>query len=251
MMFRSLQVMIRKEWSELRAAFFNWSRWNPVTFPLLLMIAAFSIYEPLRIGSDWTTSSIMLFSFSLLLPFIAVGSIIPYSFVGERERHTLEPLLATPISNIAILLGKIIVPTIYSWGMAILNMGISLLSINLAFGQGRILFYPSNIAIGVIIMSLLISLFIASAGALASLHASTVMQAQRTLVAILFFPLLIPALLIGPLSPSAWKNTVSQLLAPIGYSKMFIAFAAILVVLIIVTILEALIRFHREKLLLG
>jgi ABC-2 type transport system permease protein len=251
MLFRSLQVMILKEWSELRAAFFNWSRWNPATLPLLLMIAAFSIYEPFRIGSDWTTSSIMLFSFSLLLTIIAVGSIIPYSFGGERERHTLEPLLATPISNIAILLGKIIVPTIYGWGMAILNMVMSLLSINLAFGQGRILFYPVNIAIGVIVMSLLISLFIASVGVLASLHAATVMQAQRTLAAILFFPLFIPAFLIGPMSPSAWKYTVSQLLVTMGASKSFIILATILVMLIVVTMFVTLIRFHREKLLLG
>jgi ABC-2 type transport system permease protein len=214
------------------------------------MIAAFSIYEPLRIGPDWTTSSIMLFSFSFLLPFIAVGSIIPYSFVGERERHTLEPLLATPISNTAILLGKISVPTIYGWGMTIICIVTSLISINLAFGQGKILFYPANIAIGVILMSLLISLLIAIVGALASLHASTVMQAQRTLVGILFFPLFIPAFLIGPLSPSVWKNTVSLLWSPISYSKMFIALAAILVMLIIVTILVALMCFHREKLLL-
>jgi ABC-2 type transport system permease protein len=189
-MFRSLLVMMQKEWMELKASFFDWSRWIPVIFPQLVMLAAVSVYEPLQIGPDWMTSSEMLFFFSLLLPFIFVGSIIPYSFVGERERHTLEPLLATPTSNAAILLGKIGVPTIYGWGMTIISIVTSLLSINLAFGEGKILFYPANIIISVIVLSLLISLFIASVGALASLRATTFMQAQRTLVMILFFPLM-------------------------------------------------------------
>jgi ABC-2 type transport system permease protein len=249
--FHSIRVVLQKEWRELEAMYFNRSHWNPATFPVFLIIAAFSIYEPLRIGPNWTTSSIMLISVGLLLPFITVGSIIPYSFVGERERHTLEPLLATPISNIAILLGKIGVPTIYGWGMAILSMVASLMSINLAFGWGGMLFYPVNIVLGVIVMSLLISLFIASAGALASLHASTVMQAQQTLVTILFFPLLIPAFLIGPFSASTWKYTASQLLATLGTSNSFIILAAVLVILIVATMLVTLIRFHRENLLLG
>jgi ABC-2 type transport system permease protein len=243
--------MMQKESMELKVGFFNWSRWNPVILTLLLMIAAFSIYEPLRIGPNWITSPIMLFSFSLLLPFITVGSIIPYSFVGERERHTLEPLLATPTSNAAILLGKIAIPAFYGWGITFICMVTGLLSINLVFGQGEIFFYPANVIISVIILSLLISLFIASVGAGASLRATTFTQAQRTLVMVLFFPMMIPAFLLGPLSPSGWKTIVSQFLVLIGYSQLFILLTVILLMLIIATILVTLLRFHREKLLLG
>jgi ABC-2 type transport system permease protein len=243
--------MMQKEWMELKASFFDWSRWNPVTFPQLLMIAAVGIYEPLRIGPDWITSPFMLFWISLFLPFITVGPIISYSFVGERERHTLEPLLATPTSNTAILLGKISIPALYGWGITFISLVISLLSINLVFGQGKVLFYPANVFISVVVLSLLISIFIASVGASASLRATTFTQAQRTLVMILFFPLMIPAFLLGPLSPSGWKTIVSQSLALIGYSNLFIILIAVLMVLIVATILVTLLRFHREKLLLG
>jgi ABC-2 type transport system permease protein len=179
-MFRSLLIMIWKEWMELKVSFFDWSRWNLMTLPQLLMIAAISIYEPLRIGPDWVTSPIMLFWLSLFLPFITVGTIIPYSFVGERERHTLEPLLATPTSNTAIFLGKVSIPAFYGWGMTFICLVTSLLSINLVFGQGKIFLYPANVIISVIVLSLLISLFIASVGAAASLRATTLSTDVKT-----------------------------------------------------------------------
>ncbi|HZT05644.1 MAG TPA: ABC transporter permease [Chloroflexota bacterium] len=51
------------------------------------------------------------------------------SFVGEKERDTLEPLLATPIGNGALFFGKLmtaVVPAVLGtwWGTAILAVGI-------------------------------------------------------------------------------------------------------------------------------
>jgi ABC-2 type transport system permease protein len=250
-MLRSLRVMIWKEWVELKSSFFNWSRWNPVIFPQLVMVAAFGIYEPIHIGPDWITSPIMIFCFSILLPFITVGTNIPYSFIGERERHTLEPLLATPTPNAAILLGKITVPTFYGWCITIICMVTSLVSINLAFGQEGILFYPANIAFSVMILSLLFSLLVASLGTAASLRAKTVNQVQQTMMLILILPMLIPAFLLGPLSPSSWKAAAAQPLTLIGYSNFSIILDVIILSFIIAAILITLSRFHRETLLLG
>jgi ABC-2 type transport system permease protein len=44
------------------------------------------------------------------------------AIAGERERHTLETLLASRISDRAILLGKVIVTTGYAWGTALLGL---------------------------------------------------------------------------------------------------------------------------------
>jgi len=51
------------------------------------------------------------------------------SFVGEKERDTLEPLLATPIGNVQLFFGKLltaIVPAVLGtwWGITILSIGI-------------------------------------------------------------------------------------------------------------------------------
>jgi ABC-2 type transport system permease protein len=58
------------------------------------------------------------------------------AIAGERERHTLETLLASRISDRAILLGKVIVTTGYAWGTALLGLLFGLFVANLSKGQG-------------------------------------------------------------------------------------------------------------------
>lgn len=48
--------------------------------------------------------------FFLLIPLLISGIITSDSFAGERERNTLEPLLAAPIRPAEILAGKILTP---------------------------------------------------------------------------------------------------------------------------------------------
>jgi sodium transport system permease protein len=56
---------------------------------------------------------------------------------GEKERHTLEPLLASPASREEIILGKILTTTTASFLTALLTIGSLLVSMqNLGLGQG-------------------------------------------------------------------------------------------------------------------
>ncbi len=48
--------------------------------------------------------------FFLLIPLLISGIITSDSFAGERERNTLEPLMATPVRSRDLLLGKILTP---------------------------------------------------------------------------------------------------------------------------------------------
>jgi len=250
-MINDIRIMIWKEWLELQAMLFARDNLRGGILTLLLLIAAFSIFEPWRIGLSWIGSPIMLFSFILLMPLATVGTMIPDSFAGERERLTLEPLLATPLSDRAILFGKISAAVGYGWGVTLISMGIGLLATNLVHAYTGWLLYPADVAIGTIGFSLLVSLFVASAGALVSLRAPTVRQAQQSLGLIVMIPLVVPAFFIGPVSPLEWKLGLTQTLATIGMMKIALALAAILVILDIALILVTLARFHRTQLLLN
>jgi len=48
--------------------------------------------------------------FFLLIPLLISGIITSDSFAGERERNTLESLLATPVKQYQLLLGKVLTP---------------------------------------------------------------------------------------------------------------------------------------------
>ena len=69
---------------------------------------------------------------------------IPDSFAGERERHTLEPLLATPLSDRAILFGMISAAVGYGWGITLISMVIGLLATNLIPVHEDLLLYPAE-----------------------------------------------------------------------------------------------------------
>lgn len=102
-----LRVLLAKEWREsLRNKMVLFG----VTF-LPLFLVAFSIYmvyigrnatDPVELAILFNTS-LMYF---LLMPAIIPLAIAVYSIVGEKEQTTLEPLLATPITDVELFLGK-------------------------------------------------------------------------------------------------------------------------------------------------
>lgn len=246
-----IQTVLWKEWRETEVMLFTHKNLlQGGIFPLLVLLAAFSVYEPWRLGSSWIGSPTMLVGFILFLPLVMVGTMIPDSFAGERERHTFESLLTTPLPNHAILLGKIGAVVGYSWGLTLLGMVVGLMTINLIHAHSGYLLYPVGLGIFTIALSLMVSLFTASAGALTSLHAPTVQEAQRQMGIIISLPLLPLAFLIGPFAPTAWKLKVSQILATIGMTNLTIIVGCILIMLSVALILLALIRFNRTQMLL-
>ncbi len=102
-----LRVLLLKEWRESM-------RNKMVVFGvcfLPLILVGISVYMiALGEGADDPVGQIILFNTSLmyflLLPAIIPLAIAVYSIVGEKEQTTLEPLLATPISDLELFLGK-------------------------------------------------------------------------------------------------------------------------------------------------
>ena len=90
----------------------------------------------------------MYFEMFLLVPMILPLVIAADSIAGERERKTLESLIASPLSTWEILLGKLtttmIPSTIITWVSGVIFMVISDLS--LYDDIGRLLF-PNNMSV--------------------------------------------------------------------------------------------------------
>lgn len=57
-----------------------------------------------------------------LMAMSIAGNLIADAIAGERERHTLETLLASPVSEIAILGGKLGAVISYAWGLAMVQL---------------------------------------------------------------------------------------------------------------------------------
>ncbi|NOX63245.1 MAG: ABC transporter permease, partial [Chloroflexi bacterium] len=71
----------------------------------------------------------------MMIPLIIPSTVAPYSIVGEKTQHSLEPLLATPISTIELLLGKnlaSVIPAVLATWLAFLlyAIGVSLIAVS-------------------------------------------------------------------------------------------------------------------------
>ncbi|MBT3283806.1 ABC transporter permease [Candidatus Bathyarchaeota archaeon] len=77
--------------------------------------------------------------FFLVIPLMSSSVIAADSFAGEKERNTLEALLATPITDSELLLGKILVSFIPGMGVTIFGFILYVLTVNVltveTFGQ--------------------------------------------------------------------------------------------------------------------
>src|SRR5512133_2049492 len=125
-------------------------------FGILVFVIIFGIIIPLQSGRDWVSSpaSILIWGW---MPFIWVSGVVADLFAGERERHTLESLLATRLSDQAILFGKLLAALTYGFTLTWIIMLVSLVTINIAYGRAGLLFYPPLITLGALVFSLLIS----------------------------------------------------------------------------------------------
>ena len=135
-------------WKERKTLFRNRaSRSRLLT--LLLTPVMLSTVFPVTWGPDWVEDFPPLI-IAVVAPAVLVAVMIPDSFAGERERHTLPTLLASRLPDRAILLGKMIMPVAVGWGTALLCALLSLVIVNIAHGEGTLLFYTPPIALGIL-----------------------------------------------------------------------------------------------------
>ena len=216
-------------------------------FSLLVLILIFGIFFPLQNGRDWVDSptSIMIWGW---MPFIWVSGVVADLFAGERERHTLESLLATRLSDQSILFGKLLAALTYGFLLTWVIMLVSLLTVNIGYGRSGLLFYPFEITVGALVFSILISGLSASIGVLVSLRAGSVRQAQQ-MMSVGMLVLFLPFMLIQ-FVPEAWLIALDRMAANVSPVQAAMWIAAGLVILETILIAIARRLFQRSKLIL-
>jgi ABC-2 type transport system permease protein len=216
-------------------------------FSLVILVLVFGIVFPLQSGREWVESpvSIMVWGW---MPFLWVSGIVADLFAGERERHTLEALLATRLSDQSILFGKLLAALTYGFSLTWLIMIASLITINIGFGKDGLLFYPLNMTLGAFVFSILISGLSACIGVLVSLRAGSVRQAQQWMsmgMLVLFLPLMLIQFI-----PKAWLETIETVVENAQPMQVALWIAGGLLVVEVILIAIARRLFQRSRLIL-
>ncbi len=244
-MLTDIQTMMWKEWREV----FTQQKSNlRGSISGLIVFAYFSIFFPSQYGVEWVSSPIILL-FSAWFPFLLVTQLIADSFAGERERHTLETLLASRLSDRSILVGKVLATSIFAWLFTLLILLVSLVTVNLQYNQGDFVFFSTPILIGTTVLSLSGALISSQIGVFISLRASTVKLAQQTLSLMAMAPILL-IVLIGQLMSAKQKATLINYYTTLGMTQFVFLSIAILATVNLLLFFAASRRFQRTRLIL-
>ena len=238
-----VKTVFWKEWQEIMV-------WGGARGKLgiLLFVGVFGVFLPLQSGRGWVEAPSALIYWAWV-PLFLVSSVIADAFAGERERHTLETLLASRLSDRAILLGKFAAAVAYGVSIAWASLLLGLVIVNLVHGAGDLLLYPLNVGMGIIAFSLLGAGVAAGAGILVSLRASTVRQAQQTLSLAIMLLLFVPVFGFQAM-PGEWKTRVIERSAGLNVTLVIVVASIALAVVNVGLLAAAMGRFRRAQLIL-
>ncbi len=235
-------------WKEWREFFLQRGSARATALNLLLMAVVFGVFLPLQSGRAWVESPISLLAW-VWLPLFLVTSLIADSFAGERERHTLETLLASRLSDRAILFGKVGAAIGYALAMTVALLGVALVTVNASTWTGKALLYPLTTVIGALVIGVFGTGLVAGLGVLLSLRAATVRQAAQSLSIGILLLVWMPIIGAQVLSPQA-KQRLALFLVSLDPFLVGVAAVCVLVVLDIIVLALALARFQRCRLIL-
>lgn len=238
---KDISTMIWKETKEL----FSQGGILGYLTPLILLAVGGVVY-PLISWSSWVQLGSLEIPFILFLTYQLIVASAADSFAGERERHTLETLLASRMPDRAILLGKVGTLVGYGWGMNFSQLLLGWLAVNIVHWQGHLVFYPFDLLLLTFALGLVVNILAASAGVLVSLRSATARQAQQILTVgglVVMFGLTFGLLeLTNSLLPSLGiVLSLAQLLALL---------LGLFAVIDIIVLALSLVRFQRSRLML-
>ncbi|MFV1988223.1 MAG: ABC transporter permease [Gemmatimonadota bacterium] len=240
---RDVWVVLGKEWTELRSSDSVW-----VTVSTLgAFLAIVGVFVPWQLGPSWIEAPwpILIWAW---VPLFIVTTVTSDSVAGERERRTLETLLATRLSDASILWGKWLACVVWVWTAMLLCLPIGVLTLNLSTDGG--LYLPSfGQALGTLAVAFAGSGLGAAAGVLVSLRSESVRHAQQVLaIGALVFAFVPIGLL--KLLPRGWVTEIFEVLAYGSPAKVAWITAAILGLASLPILGVAQTRFRRGRILL-
>lgn len=234
-----LWTMIWKEWKD-----FLFSGGRSDLLRPLLNIAVLGIILPLSFSQGWINLDPAPVLIVLFTPFMFVILIISDAIAGERERHTLETLLASRISDRSILLSKVLVAVAYNWGVTLLCLLLGAVAVNLSQGLRPWEFYkPISLFSVVLVLCFLTTLLAASGGVLISLKSATVRQASQTM--------LLGLIILGLATSTVVRLLPSALTASLTTPQIVGIIMLVLAVLDAILLAASLTSFQRSRLILS
>lgn len=245
-MIEDIWTVMWKEWHEYGAG--GGSGRGRGLIGVLIIIGVVSILLPFQLvrkGDSWVDSPLPVLINGVYLPFTILLNMIADSFAGERERHTLETLLASRLSDRAILFGKVAAAAAYGWVLGMVGAVVQFLVAIAAGGSG---FYPSGTVVAIVVLGLLFSLLAASAGCLISLRTATARQAQQ-IMGIGFMVLVFVPIIVIQLLPAAAQAGILHWLNTTAPGTIFGLLVALLIVLDAILLGIARLRFRRAELI--
>jgi ABC-2 type transport system permease protein len=238
---KDITTMIWKETKEL----FSQGGILGYLTPLILLAVGGVVY-PLISWSSWVQLGSLEIPFILFLTYQLIVASAADSFAGERERHTLETLLASRMPDRAILLGKVGTLVGYGWVMNFSQLLLGWLAVNIVHWQGHLVFYPFDVLLLTFALGLVVNILAASAGVLVSLRSATARQAQQMLT--------VGGLVVMLGITFGLLELTSNLLPSLGIVLSLAQLLALLIGLLtgidIIVLTLALERFQRSRLML-
>jgi uncharacterized membrane protein SpoIIM required for sporulation/ABC-type transport system involved in multi-copper enzyme maturation permease subunit len=146
-------------------------------FPVLMNFAARAVINYVnQYGGQVVAEAVFPFLLMIVGFFpTSVGLVIALeSFVGEKERYSLEPLLATPLSDIELFLGKVLASVITPLAAAGLGITAYLAGMYLLAGW----FPPLELLVQILILTLAHAICMVSAAVVISAQTNSVRAAN-------------------------------------------------------------------------
>lgn len=206
-MIADIVTVVRKEWLEILDQFMRFRRGG---WTVLLVIFFLGVFIPIQIGAEWATTTVMFFYWPFLTASMT-STVVADAVAGERERHTLETLLATRLSDRAILLGKVIAAVTYGYAFALTNVAIGMITVQVRFGAEATRMSWSRFGVLLALIGST-SLLVSGLGLVVSLRAATVRQAQQMFGVFFLLATMVPLLAIaiaGPERQAAFSEWVA------------------------------------------
>jgi ABC-2 type transport system permease protein len=237
-------TMAWKEWKELLAP---QGRFRGGAMNLLLLLGIFGIAMPWQFGRAWVESPMILLYWGWV-PLLLLSNVVVDGFAGERERHTLETLLATRLPDRAILFGKIGAAVAYALAIAAASLLLGVVTVNVVVRPERLLLYPPATLAGALVMNLLGAALIAGLGVLVSLRSASVRQAGQLMgIAVLLVGF---APVVGVRALSTYWRSHGHVVTAADTALAGLVGLALFILLDTSLIAAAVLRFRRSRLLL-
>ena len=232
-------------WKELREMLLPEGRFRGNSRNLFVMLGIGGLLFPLQAGPDWFTSwlSVSTACFPILMTINYTADAI----AGERERHTLETLLASRLDGRAIFLGKMLAILLYGWALVLACQPIAFVAVNAVHRREGLLYYRPAILLSIVAMSLIVAVLLTAVGVLVSVTAPTVRSAGQRLLVPFLVVFALPGLVTYLVQRMGWEHHVARLTPP----AMVTILGALAAAVAGICVAAGLRRFTRERAVLA